>query len=104
MAVSEAFEWVCQQIEEATPLDRLEARGTVRLAIKEAGLDARTVSFTEIAVLVKRVLPLELRRRGIDDGEPICASIFGRIGDRATRAPSRETPEAVFSRLGPTGR
>jgi hypothetical protein len=104
MAISEAFEWLCQQIEEATPLDRLEARGTVRLAIKEAGLDARTVSFAEVGVLLKRVLPLELRRRGIDDGEPICASLFGRIGDRASRSPSHETPEAVFSRLGPTRR
>lgn len=104
MAISEAFEWLCLQIEEATPFDRLESRGTVRLAIKEAGLDARTVTFAEIAVLVKRVLPLELRRRGIDEGESICASIFGRIGDRKTRAPSHETPESVFSRLGPTGR
>jgi hypothetical protein len=72
MAISEAFEWLCQQVEEATPFDRLESRGTVRLAIKEAGLDARTVSFAETAVLVKRVLPLELQRRGIEDGDSFC--------------------------------
>jgi hypothetical protein len=104
VAVSEAFEWLCQQIEDATPLDRLEARGTVRLALKDAGLDARTVSFVEVAVLLKRVLPLELQRRGIDDGEPICASLVSGIGDRGTRSTSHETPETVFSRLGSAGR
>ena len=45
MANSTAFEWLCEQLETHTSLDRLEARGTVRLTLKEAGLEASRVSF-----------------------------------------------------------
>ena len=39
MADSAAFTFVCTTLEESTALDKLEARGTIRLALKEAGLD-----------------------------------------------------------------
>ena len=44
MADSPAFDCVCEKLEEAPPRDRLQARGTVRLALKQAGLDARSVT------------------------------------------------------------
>jgi len=34
MADSAAFGWVCEQLQRATHLSELEARGTVRLALK----------------------------------------------------------------------
>ena len=40
MTDSAAFGLVCEEIERITQLSRLEARGTVRLAMKEAGGDA----------------------------------------------------------------
>ena len=60
MPNSAAFEWTCQEIEGVTSLDTLEARGTVRLALKEAGLDARSASPHQIAVVVERILASEL--------------------------------------------
>ena len=47
MAGSSAFEWLCTALEESTTLERLEARGTVRIALKEAGLEPRTVAFEQ---------------------------------------------------------
>lgn len=57
MATSTAFEWLCERIEAETALDRLEARGTVRIALKEDGLEAVSVTPGQIAVVLSRVLP-----------------------------------------------
>jgi hypothetical protein len=99
MADSEAFDFVCDQLEQATALDRLAARGTVRIALKQAGLEARTVSPDEMAVVVEKLLPKELATRGVDGGESVC----GRIKQGLTSlAPGKaaDTPDAVFRRLG----
>ena len=44
MADAAVFDWICNRLEQDTSLDRLESRGTVRLALKSAGLDARSVT------------------------------------------------------------
>ena len=41
MADLTAFEQACESLEQLTELSRLEARGTLRIALKEAGLDRR---------------------------------------------------------------
>jgi len=99
MADSEAFAFVCDQLEEKTPLDRLAARGTVRLALKQAGLEARSVTPDQMKVVVEKVLPGELSSRGIEAGETTCAAIAGGL---RSLAPGElvETPDAVFKRLG----
>jgi hypothetical protein len=45
MADSKAFTTLCEELERASSLDRLEARGTVRLALKQAAyaLDSTTI-------------------------------------------------------------
>jgi hypothetical protein len=101
MADTGAFDFVCAQLEAGTSLDRLEARGTVRLALKQAGFEARGVSPEQMAVVVARILPEELASRGVEDSAGLCASIgaglqnleAGEVGD---------TPDAVFQRLGGT--
>ena len=97
MADSPAFTALCEALEEATSLDRLEARGTVRLALKQAGLEAHSVSASQLGVVIERVLPEELRTRGVDDSVcPSLASTMASISDGG----GVESPEAVFSRLG----
>jgi hypothetical protein len=102
MPDSQAFEWVSAQLEQATTLSRIEARGTVRLALRAAGLDPASVAVREMAVVVQKVLPEQLRRSGVPDGEALCERI-GR-GLRTLEAPASgaeaETPEAIFRRLG----
>lgn len=98
MADSTSFQWLCERIETATPLNNLEARGTVRLALKAAGLDARTVIAEQVRVVLAKVLPTELAARGIDDAEALCSSLIAGVPE--CEGSGVDSPEAVFSRLG----
>jgi hypothetical protein len=75
MADAAAFDWMCTRLEQETSLDRLEARGTVRLALKSAGLEARNVTPDQMKVVIEKVMGEELSRRGIADAESICARL-----------------------------
>ncbi|MCG8592006.1 MAG: hypothetical protein MJE66_22140 [Proteobacteria bacterium] len=99
MADSAAFDFVCAQLEQGTALDRLEARGTVRLALKQAGLEARTVTPDQMAVVVEKILPAELSARGIDSGDSVCGTIKSGLAT-VDAGDVGETPDAVFERLG----
>ena len=99
MADSEAFNQACTLLEELTEFSRLEARGTIRLALKQGGLSPACVVASELLVVVRAILPNELVTRGVPEAEAtcekICAGLFG-VDD----SPREETPESVFSRLG----
>jgi hypothetical protein len=99
MADSAAFDFVCSELEKDTSLDRLEARGTVRLALKGAGLEARSVTPDQIAVVVEKLLPGELESRGIEDAAALCARIKSGLSS-VSAGDQVETPDAVFQRLG----
>jgi len=99
MADAAAFDFVCTQLERRTSLERLEARGTVRLALKDAGLESHLVSSHQMAVLLEKVLPGELIARGIRDGETVCAEIARGLLDVKVDG-GASTPETVFERLG----
>lgn len=99
MAETEVFDVVCKEIESRTLLDRLETRGTVRISLKRAGLDANTVDSTQMAVVLDRVLPMELRSRSVEDSEALCGAIRKRVDLMSNAAPT-ETPDAIFARLG----
>lgn len=99
MADSEAFNKTCVLLEELTEFSRLEARGTVRIALKQAGLESASVRVSELVVVVRAVLPGELVSRGISKPDSVCGQLCDGLS-RISDAPSRETPESVFSRLG----
>jgi hypothetical protein len=80
------------------------ARGTVRLAVKKAGLDAATVTPAEMSVLVERILPAELRARGIEPAVAIRSELRASLATLPREAAARETPETVFERLGGVAR
>ena len=65
------FEFVAARLEERSELDRLEARGTVRIALKESGLDPRSVTLEQMAVMLVRAMPKELSARGIQGADEI---------------------------------
>lgn len=101
MAEAEAFTIVCDHLERATGLERLAARGTVRLSLKEAGLSPDSVTPEQMAVVTEKILPNELRALRIADVDGHCQAIRGRLkrasggGGDANGA----SPEAVFERL-----
>jgi hypothetical protein len=95
------FELVAEELERRTDLAKLEARGTVRLALKEAGLDARTVTAEQMGVMLQKVMPDEMRSRGVEQPEAICQAIMTALksSHTAASAPQAESPEAIFRRL-----
>jgi hypothetical protein len=102
MAGSQAFEWLCEALENGSSLERLEARGTIRIALKEAGLEPRSVSPSELIVVVQRILPRELRQRGVADETSLCERFVSglRSLEVSGARPTSDTPDAIFRRLG----
>lgn len=101
MSDTRAFDLVCDQLEAGTSLERLEARGTVRLALKTAGLEARSVTPEQMSVVVSRILPDELATRGVEGASSLCESISADLKN-LEGGDVRETPDAIFRRLGGT--
>ena len=100
LADSPAFDWVCSELERRTALDRLEARGTVRLALKQAGLDGQALTPDQLKVVLEKVMPKELGMRGVEDADGVCQALAGEaLGIDAGPSRGDETPEAVFQRL-----
>lgn len=99
MADSAAFELVCEALEQDTQLDRLESRGTLRLALKQAGLAAADVTGDQLSVVLRKILSSELESRGVSDPARVCAALVERLSSLGPAAETRETPDAVFARL-----
>jgi hypothetical protein len=93
------FDCVARALEEKTTLAELEARGTLRLALKEAGLDAASVTPEQMDVVLSRVMPAELVARGVDAPDSVCEALRGVVKGFSGPAASTDTPEAVFARL-----
>lgn len=96
------FDYAAEQLERRTDLERLEARGTLRLAVKSAGLDPREITAGQMSVVVGRVLEAELASRGVERPAAVCEDLLGAIKqlDPAQSAePSPDSPEAIFRRL-----
>ncbi len=100
MSATSLFDCVCEALERATSLDRLSARGTIRLALKATGLESATLTPSQLAVVIARVLPDELRARGVADVPGVCAALEKSMGEApAAAAPAGPSPEDMFRRL-----
>ena len=99
MADSPAFDYACERLEAASSLSRIEARGTIRLSLKEAGLETGSVTTDQMAVVIDRVLPGELESRGVEDVPTVCRALMEGLAD-VEAGDTSDSPEAVFSRLG----
>jgi hypothetical protein len=95
------FDFVAEALESRAGLAKLEARGTIRLALKESGLDARSVTASQMAVVLAKVLPKELEVRGVEDAATLCADVAQSLaaGREHDDARAVESPEAIFRRL-----
>jgi hypothetical protein len=99
MANSVAFDFACETLERESSLDRLEARGTIRLALKQAGLEARNVTPDQMRAVVEQLLPAELSSRGIGGPDELCASLVSGLSELTSEG-EPEAPDEVFRRLG----
>ena len=92
------FEFVCQRLEALSMLERLESRGTIRIALKDSGLEVKRLTPAQMAVVARKVLPLELTRRGIDQAESICDSIVSELELFEDEGSSIAAPEDFVAR------
>ena len=92
------FDYVCDQLEARTELDRLSARGTVRILLKDAGLEPATVGKQAMATAIHAMLPKALADRGIAEGQLAGELERGvlQVDDQGVA----DTAVEVFSRLG----
>jgi hypothetical protein len=95
------FDFVSDELQRLTQLEKLEARGTVRLALKAAGLDVRTVTTPQMVATLMKVMPNEIRARGVENSEQICRSLVTALEAAfpSSTAVDPESPEAIFRRL-----
>ena len=99
MADAAVFDFVCSQLEQRTSFNRLEARGTMRLVLKEAGLDAARVTPAQMKAVVEKILPDQLRKRAVADPERHCAALVAQLASSRFAEAGGESPEAIFARL-----
>jgi len=95
------FERVAADLEAHTSLGRMQARGTVRLALREAGLEGSEVTQDQMLTVVDRLLPVELASLQIDGTDRICAALREAIETMSADAfPGSEGADEIFRRLG----
>lgn len=96
------FDIAAEKLEGGTDMDRLAARGTLRLALKEAGLDPQKFSVAQLRAVFEKLMPKELEARGVGNASRVCAAVMDQIAGAsvaAELAPS-DSPDDVFKRLG----
>lgn len=91
-----AFECIAEALERETYFDRLAARGTVRLALRQASLDARSITVEEMARVIDLHLPAELESRGVEDVPRVCA-LLKRSLEELRRLPPQGGTRSLFS-------
>ena len=97
---SPAFTLVCDELEGASGLTRLQARGTVRILLRDAGLEAHTVTMQQLAVVIDRLLADALRRRGVAEANEVCGKLKARLKSGGTPSrPEHESPEEILRRF-----
>ncbi len=95
---ADLFDTASQLLEQKSDLNRLEARGTLRLALKAAGLDPNYLTLKQLQVVFDKVMPEELEKRFIADAVDVCASVMEAVSDTVDL--NTESSDEVFSRIG----
>ncbi len=69
------FDWVADELVARTSLSRLEARGTVRLVLRDAGLNPSTVAAFQMRIVLTRLMANALEKRKVPNAKEVCAAI-----------------------------
>ena len=98
---TDLFDFAAERLEHHTGFSQLEARGTLRIALKVAGLDPSAFTAGQLCVVFEKVMPGELDRRGVSDVQDVCAAVLADLESAggAAEDASATSPEEVFRRL-----
>jgi len=95
------FDLAADSLEQHSAFDRLEARGTLRIALKAAGLGPKNLTSAQLQVVFEQVMPNELDSRGISNMQDVCAAVLADLASArgATADASATSPDEIFRRL-----
>ena len=96
------FDLAAERLEHHTGFSNIESRGTLRIALKEAGLDAYKLTVPQLRAVFEKLMPKELDARGVSDAAATCTATMDEIArsvDATDTAPS-SSPDDGFKRLG----
>ena len=102
---ADLFDFAAERLEQHTSFSRLEARGTLRIALKSAGLDLKSLTIDQLGVVFEKVMPGELEQRGVSDAASICGAVVDDLANSptSTDASSSSDVDGIFRRLGGDG-
>ena len=100
MAV-DLFDFAAERLEHHASLERLEARGTLRIALKAAGLDSKKLTGAQLQVVFEKLMPGELDSRGVSDVRDVCTAVLTDLARArgAAEDASATSPDEIFRRL-----
>ncbi|MEO1481762.1 MAG: hypothetical protein AAFU77_06620 [Myxococcota bacterium] len=93
------FEAICQVIERSSSLTSPQARGLVRLVLKEAGVSHENLRAREARVVVERLLAARLEKNGVtaDEARQLVTSVLKKLD--TVPEPRASGPDAMFDRI-----
>ncbi len=96
------FDFAAEALERHSGFNRLEARGTLRIALKDSGLDARSVTPAQLCVVFQKVMPVELGKRGVKDAEDVCGAVIEALANAPSSPDDGASGDVdgIFRRLG----
>lgn len=94
------FDAAADALEAHCELDRLAARGTLRLLLKEAGFDPKAIVRDELIKVLEALLPGALGERGVGESDAVLAAVLGAVQRAEDVESNGERPERIFARLG----
>ena len=102
MATTDLFDFAAERLEQHASLDRLTARGTLRIALKLAGLVPKELTVEQLRVVLERLLPAELEKCGVSGARGICSGLAMILANLpASTQPAKLTDaDEIFRRLG----
>jgi hypothetical protein len=95
------FDFASERLEHHAGFDRLEARGTLRIALKAAGLAPNSMTGAQLRVVFEQVMPGELDSRGVSNMQDVCAAVLADLGSAggAAAGAGATSPDDIFRRL-----
>ena len=96
------FDIAAERLGESSDMERLAARGTLRLALKQAGLETDNLTIPQLQAVFDKLMPQELEARGIADAAATCKAVMKDIESAASTADlaTSNSPDEIFKRLG----
>ncbi|HTF35892.1 MAG TPA: hypothetical protein VK714_19585 [Myxococcota bacterium] len=99
MADSAVFDFVSEELERTTNLDRMEARGTLRLLLKQALFDSKTLNVSQMQMVIDRLLAAHLCRCGVENPESVCEGLTRNLKAKGFGPSVAESPDEIFGRM-----